>query len=87
MTKREPQIHTHITDTLPDDHPLAWVTLNCDQCGTSLHIGNESMDDWVETGKGNYCFGCFFALYQAWATDQGNTEPEDAWGLPEVEAR
>jgi hypothetical protein len=74
---REPLIHSGITDLLPDDHPLAYTSISCQQCGGLLHaFNNECMQTWVETGKGNFCLSCFVKLYEA---DEG----EDArWGLP-----
>ena len=81
---REPQIHSHVTDTLPDNHPLAWVWVMCDNsCSILLHSPNECMTTWVETGKGNFCLPCFVELVReegkypckAWEV------LEDEWGL------
>jgi hypothetical protein len=55
----EPRIWSGITDCLPDGHPLQWENLYCQTCQASVHVGNECMTDWVETGKGIYCFPCF----------------------------
>lgn len=58
----EPLLHTGITDTLPDAHPLAWTAVGCDNvsCSELLHASNnENMRGWVETGRGNYCLRCF----------------------------
>ena len=58
--KNEPVIHSHITDDLPDAHPLAWSVVDCVECGVMLHCSNnECMQTWVETGLGSFCFNCF----------------------------
>ena len=60
---REPLIHSHITDELLDDHPLAFKTVDCEKCGVMVHASNnECMQTWVETGEGNYCLRCFAKL-------------------------
>ena len=57
---REPQIHSHVTDRLPDRHPLARTPVRCDRCGSLLHLwSNRCMRTWVETGNGNFCLRCF----------------------------
>lgn len=58
---REPKIHSHIEDELPEDHPLAYESVWCDgDCGRLVHAGNnECMRTWVETGRGNLCLWCF----------------------------
>jgi hypothetical protein len=72
---REPLIHSEITDELPDEHPLAYTTVECARCGVMVHaFNNECMDTWVETGQGNYCLGCFAQLFGA------ADEPSD-WAL------
>jgi hypothetical protein len=72
---REPLIHSEITDELPDEHPLAYTTVECARCGQQVHaFNNECMQAWVETGQGNYCLICFVALFSAEA------EPT-IWGL------
>ena len=59
---KEPLLHSHITDKLPDDHPRASTTVFCDSCGKMVHAANnECMTPWVEfdcTG-GNVCLQCF----------------------------
>lgn len=63
---REPQIHSHITDALPEDHPLADQSVYCDEenCGEMLHaFNNECMQTWVETGVGNFCALHFLRLW------------------------
>lgn len=73
--RRDPILHTHVTDRLPDDHPLAYQQVWCEGDahktlaafagrlpGESvlLHAGNnECMTTWVETGKGPRCLACF----------------------------
>lgn len=58
----EPQIHSHITDLLPDEHPLAFHGVYCKVCGMMLHASNnECMATWVESGSGNYCLAHFAA--------------------------
>ena len=55
---REPQVHSHITDCLPDEHPFARKYVFCDHpgCNAQLHAGNnECMETWIETGIGNFC--------------------------------
>jgi len=57
---KEPIIHSHITDILDEDHPLADTTIYCDKCKEMLHASeNECMQSWIETGKGNFCLTCF----------------------------
>ncbi len=54
--RKEPKIHSHVEDGLPDNDPLAYKTVYCDgaQCGEMLHAANnECMQTWFETGKGN----------------------------------
>lgn len=56
----EPLIHSHITDVLPDDHPLAHETIFCGGCTEMLHASNnECMQTWVESGAGAHCLRCF----------------------------
>jgi hypothetical protein len=57
---REPRIHSHVTDRLPDRHPLARTGVRCDRCESLLHLPtNNCMRTWVETGHGNFCLRCF----------------------------
>jgi hypothetical protein len=57
---REPIIHSHITDILGEEHPLAYASVYCCACGEALHASNnECMQTWVEGGTGNYCLRCF----------------------------
>lgn len=63
LEPQEPQIHSHATDVLPEDHPLAWTTVFCKRCDLMLHaFNNECMSTWVETGRGNYCIRCFVSV-------------------------
>ena len=73
---KDPCIHSHIEDVLPDDHPLAFVTVDCTTCGVTLHHhGNKCMRTWVETGRGNFCVPCFAAIPDVESLD-------DDFGLP-----
>ena len=74
---REPAIHSHITDCLPDNHSLAYQQFNCIDCHTLIHAGNnECMETWVETGVGNLCLSCFTARPESDIL-------QDAYGLSE----
>jgi hypothetical protein len=76
MSKREPEIHSHIIDYLPVDHPLANEEVFCKSCGEMLHApNNECMQTWIESGTGNYCLGCF-------ATERGSVLTHED-GLPD----
>ena len=56
----EPLIHSHITDCLPDTHPLRNSSVYCNKCKEMLHASNnECMQTWIEADKGNYCTQCF----------------------------
>lgn len=67
----EPRIHSHVTDRLPDDHPLADRRVYCDRCETLLHLQtNSCMRTWIETGCGNYCMRCFVVAAGGLAPDQ-----------------
>ena len=60
MNILEPLIHSHITDVLPDLHPLAFETISCKACGVMVHAANnECMQTWVESGVGAHCIKCF----------------------------
>ena len=57
---KEPQIHSHIEDGLPDEHPLAGECVYCAKCNAMVHANNnECMQTWIETEFGNYCSLCF----------------------------
>ena len=58
---REPLVHSSITDSLPDEHPLANKSIYCDYptCNQMLHaVNNECMQDWLEFQDGNFCWDC-----------------------------
>lgn len=74
--KKEPLIHSQITDFLEDDHPLAHEYVTCKDCKDPLHVGNESMGTWVETGRGNFCVSCF-----AKSVEEEHLVLDDDWGL------
>lgn len=84
---REPKIHSHITDVLPEEHPRAHDKIMCDAdgCDEVLHYyWNECMTTWVETGKGNFCLRHFVQLGTYDGTDgfPADAIDEDC-GLPE----
>ena len=61
---KEPLIHSHITDGLPDEHTLAFSSVYCENCEVMVHaFNNECMQTWIEieTEKGikGYCTKCF----------------------------
>jgi hypothetical protein len=62
----EPQIHSHISDSLPADHQLAERDIFCADCGVMVHASNnECMRTWVELANpkhilaGCRCLQCF----------------------------
>lgn len=74
MNMREPVIHSHITDCLPEGHPLAYESVSCIVCGVLVHASNnECMQTWVETGCGSGCLKCFA---------EGGEHLDDSFGLP-----
>ena len=59
----EPRLHSHVSDALPTDHPLATTRVYCDRCDTLLHRqANSCMRTWLETGCDNFCLGCFIVV-------------------------
>jgi hypothetical protein len=75
----EPRIHSHVTDCLPDSHPLARTRVRCDRCESLLHLHNNTcMRTWVETGRGNFCLRCF-------ALSAGGDVPDDRSKLAGVD--
>jgi hypothetical protein len=73
--RRDPIMHTHVSDKLDDTHPLAFHSIECRRCHETLHaFNNECMQTWVETGKGNYCIFCFVA--------QTGASVDEEYGLP-----
>jgi hypothetical protein len=73
-TVREPVLHSHVSDALPDDHPLASENVSCASCDEMVHASNnECMQTWVETGKGPHCLLCFARRTGCFV--------DDTWGL------
>ena len=70
----EPIFHC-FDDELPDEHPLAWEVLACKDCKEFLHVGNETMKAWFETGIGNICLDCFYNRYKT----KSNYPHPDQW--------
>ena len=61
----EPLIRSHVTDVLPEDHPLAYEQVDCDRCGTIIHAGNnECMTTWIEWGPYKLCGECAVPCFQ-----------------------
>ena len=59
----EPRMHSHVTDGLPAEHPLAHARVYCDRCQTLLHMQtNSCMRTWIESGRGNHCVRCFLVV-------------------------
>jgi hypothetical protein len=57
---REPRIHSHVTDRLPESHPLARLRVSCERCESLVHLAsNTCVRTWIETGRGNFCLPCF----------------------------
>lgn len=57
---KEPIIHSHLSDKLPKNHPLAYESVYCKKCDETLHCGsNECMQTWLETERGNFCVNCY----------------------------
>lgn len=57
---KEPSIHSHITDGLEEDHPLAYTCVYCDACHEMVHCANnECMQTWVEYRDQAWCLECF----------------------------
>lgn len=97
---REPELHTNITDELPEDHPQAYENIYCTSCSTLVHAGNnENMDSWLETNSGAYCIPCWLAAYDDDVNYQllglydlefeyfaETLNPEQAWETFKVEA-
>jgi hypothetical protein len=59
---QDPILHSFVTDTLPDGHPLQWETVHCDRCHKMVHCQDETMDLWIESTEGNHCLPCFLTL-------------------------
>jgi hypothetical protein len=57
---QEPLCHSHLTDGLPDDHPLAWQQVHCERCSELVHAANnECMQTWFEFEGHVACAPCF----------------------------
>ena len=55
----EPVIHSHVTDVLDDNHPLAYKIVDCQKCGSMVHCSNnECMQTWLEWGLYILCGEC-----------------------------
>jgi hypothetical protein len=69
----EPRIHSHVTDCLPERHPLAQTRVCCDCCDALVHLkSNSCMRTWVETGSGNFCLRCFVLAAGGTRPDHGS---------------
>jgi hypothetical protein len=67
----EPRLHSHLTDGLPSEHPLAHARVHCDRCETVVHVQtNSCMRTWVESGRGNHCVRCFVVIAGGIAPDE-----------------
>ena len=56
----EPIIHSHLTDELPESHPLAYECVHCKKCLELVHASNnECMQTWIEYKGNQYCTKCF----------------------------
>ena len=70
-TPAEPRLHSHVTDRLPAEHPLAHTRVYCDRCETLLHMQtNSCLRTWIESGRGNHCVRCFVVVAGGLATDE-----------------
>jgi len=66
----EPQIHSFETDCLPEEHPLARISVGCGHCGAMVHaFNNECMKEWVEWANSILCLECFCVLFKDCALD------------------
>jgi len=58
-------LHTHSSDMLSEEHPLAYESIYCDLCGRLIHAANnECMKTWFETKWGNFCQKCFIVILE-----------------------
>ena len=59
----EPRIHSHIEDSLPDDHPLQYEQVHCSHCSKLVHAANnECMSTWFEFDDVAICAQCVGTL-------------------------
>ena len=66
----EPRVHSHVTDGLALDHPLARERIYCDRCESLIHAQtNSCMRTWIESGRGNFCVRCFIVVAGGFAPD------------------
>jgi hypothetical protein len=84
---REPRIHSHVTDRLPDSHPLARSRVSCERCETLVHLASNSCArTWIETGRGNFCLPCFAVAAGATPDDRSQLAGLDflspSFGIP-----
>lgn len=79
----EPLIWSHITDGLPEDHPLAYEAVFCSVGdGELLHASNnECMQTWVETGRGAYCLVHFVEAVAEVVQGETYHTVEEGWAL------
>jgi len=50
--------------------------VQCKRCNLFVHLDSDTLlEDWVETGKGNFCFRCFFDEYR------GRQGSREEWAL------
>lgn len=62
--RTEPLVHSHVTDVLPEAHPLAYTVVYCAGCKSMVHCdNNECMQTWVEWGPYALCGECFSPLF------------------------
>jgi hypothetical protein len=63
MRLKEPLIHSHVEDRLPEEHQMAFRNIHCRRCLKYIHASdNVNISTWVETGCGDYCLKCFSVL-------------------------
>ena len=60
MKRSEPIYHSHISDELPEGHPMALASQYCKECKGMVHaFNNECMSPWFEWEDSAICFDCF----------------------------
>lgn len=65
MNDPEPIIHSHKSDRLPAEHPLARKDVCCAKCKELVHAwNNECMQTWVEIEKIPFCMNCALPCFQ-----------------------
>lgn len=74
---REPIIHSHIIDSLPEMDERAYDEVFCKDCNAMVHApNNECMITWVETGVGEWCLSCFALLEWSDLLDEKHALPD-----------